>query len=153
MLKSTLNEIMDELLEKSKAILYKTKIEKYKTNEIMYGPPENMVPKLLNAYSGIEYQFELEAITHIFVALEKFDDIVYNNVYESINGTLLYLLLITMVGVISIVMASIVTYKTVSKTNEILNELVNVIFIIPPSTINMIPQFKRFIETGSFEED
>jgi len=153
MLKSGLNEIVDELIEKTKAILKTSNIEKYKNIETMYGPPENMILKVIDAYANGPFAFEIDSITHIFYGLEQFDDILYNNVYESINGTLLYLTFITIAGVISIVTASIVTYKTVIKTNEILNELVNVIFIIPQSTINMIPQFKRFIETGSFEED
>jgi len=153
MLKQGLNEIIDELIQKSKSILSMTRIENYKNMDIMYGPPEDIFFKLINTFTHIEFQFSLDGMPHIFAGLEKYDHILYNNVYESINGTLLYLLCITMVGVISIVTASIVTYKTVIKTNEILNELVNVIFIIPPSTINMIPQLKRFIETGSFEED
>jgi len=153
MIKKGLNEIIDELVQKCKAILSTTRIEKYKNIDIMYGPPEDIFMKLINTFTHIEFQFSLDGMPHIFAGLEKYDHILYNNVYESINGTLLYLLCITMVGIISIVTASIVTYKTVIKTNEILNELVNVIFIIPPSTINMIPQFKRFIDTGSFEED
>ena len=60
---------------------------------------------------------------------------------------------ITIVGVISITTATIITYRTVIKTNEMMNEIVNIIFVIPTSTINMIPQFKKFVETGSFDEE
>ena len=153
MLKSGLNGLIDEFLEKTKTILSKTNIKQYKTMDLIYGPQEDMLSKIIYAYSDNPFQFELDIIQSIFTGLEKFDDILYNNIYESINGILLYLTFITIIGVISIITASIVTYKTVIKTNEVLNELVNIIFIIPSSTINMIPQFKRFIETGSFEED
>jgi len=85
--------------------------------------------------------------------LVKFDNILYNNIFESIQGTILYLMFITIVGVISITTATIITYRTVIKTNEMMNEIVNIIFVIPTSTINMIPQFKKFVETGSFDEE
>jgi len=147
------NEVIDELIEKCKAILKKSRVKNYKTEENIYGEGENYINKVINAFNSPEFYFELLIVQHIFDALVKFDNILYNNIFESIQGTILYLMFITVVGVISITSATIITYKTVIKANEMMNEIVNIIFVIPTSTINMIPQFKKFIETGSFEEE
>ncbi|OUM68445.1 hypothetical protein PIROE2DRAFT_58097 [Piromyces sp. E2] len=148
-----LNELIDEFLDKMKVILMKSKIKNIKNTQYIYYNDHNFIIKAISAYTTPEFLFELNIMQHILAGLEKFDSILYNNIYESIRTSVITLLIITIVGVVLIISAALMTYRTVVETNESLNELVDIIFIIPQSTINMIPQFKRFIETSSFEEE
>ncbi|ORX47805.1 hypothetical protein BCR36DRAFT_355165 [Piromyces finnis] len=152
MLKLSLNEFIDELCEKMKSILYSSNIKNFKTMDHMY---KNIYDntRLFLAFGNVDFYFELLAIEHLFAGLEKFDAILYENLYSSIKSTMAYLVFIIFVGIILISIAFIMIYSMIKSTNERLTELVNMIFIVPPSTINMIPQFKRFIETSSFEEE
>jgi len=148
-----LDTIIDVLINKCKVILKKSRVKLYKTEDNIYGEGENYVNKVLHAFDTPEFMFELYIVSHIFDGLVKFDNILYNTIFDSIHGTIIYLTFITMLGIVSITTATIITYRTVIKTNEMMNELVSILFIIPTSTINMVPQFKRFLETGSFDEE
>jgi len=134
-----------------KVIVKSSRIENIKNEQFMYYNDHNFIFKAIAAYTCPEFLFELNIMQHILAGLEKFDNIVYNNIYDSIRTSTVVLLVITVCGLVVIVSASIMTYRTVIETNEELNELVDIIFIIPPAIINMIPQFKRFIETSSFD--
>jgi len=147
------NESLDEFIEKIKAILSLSRIKKYKVPEHMYGKIENFVSLIFTAFAEPNFAYELSSVQILFDGLERFDAILYNDLFNSIRVTLLYLIIIIFIGIFFISISAVITYKMIKSTNEILNELVNMIFIIPTSTINMIPQFKRFVETGSFEED
>ncbi|ORX80700.1 hypothetical protein BCR32DRAFT_19092 [Anaeromyces robustus] len=153
-LKIGINEIIDEYLDKLKAIIKSVDIKESRSIEHMYGSTDisSYIYKVFAAFADANFNFELNSINHIFAGLEKFDEIMYEIVFESIRSTLLYMVTITIVGIIIIGITIIISYRVIITTNETLNELVNVIFLIPQSTVNMIPQFKRFIETGSFEE-
>jgi len=59
----------------------------------------------------------------------------------------------SLIGVILISISFIISYRSIKNKNKILREMVDIIFIIPNSTVNMVPQLKRFIETASFEEE
>ncbi|ORX63805.1 hypothetical protein BCR32DRAFT_251418 [Anaeromyces robustus] len=155
MLRIGLNDILDEYIEILKAILANVDLKKWKTEDHLYGPTTTSyeyILKVIDSFADINFSFELNSINHIYSGLEKFDAIMFDLIFDSIKSTLSYLVIITIVGVILIIFAVIVGYKMITATNKTLTELVNVIFLIPQSTINMVPQFKRFIETGSFEE-
>jgi hypothetical protein len=151
-IKMHLNEFVDEMIERFKVILKSSKLKDFKTYDHMY---KNIYDntRLFMAFQSSDFYFELVAIEHLFAGLEKFDTILYDMLFESIRSTMVYLIIIIFVGISLISLAFLIIYKMIKSTNENLNELVNLIFIIPPSTINMIPQFKRFIETGGADEE
>jgi len=147
-----LNEFIDEMIEKFKSILHSSNPKEFKTYDHMY---KNIYDntRLFLAYQDIDFLFELFAIEHLFAGLEKFDTILYDMLLESIRSTMMYLIAIIFVGVALISVAFLIIYRMIKSTNENLNELVNLIFVIPQSTINMIPQLRRFIETGGADDD
>ncbi|ORX48390.1 hypothetical protein BCR36DRAFT_405014 [Piromyces finnis] len=153
LVKTGLNNIIEEFLNKMKIIAYKSRIKDIKNEQYMYNNDHNYILKAINAYTCPEFLFELNVMQHIIGGLEKFDKIVYDKIYESIKAASSNLVLTTLLGILLITISSFITYRSVIDANKKIIELINVIFIVPQSTVNMIPQFKRFIETSSFEEE
>jgi len=149
-----LNELIEEFVDKAKSTLYNSHIHEYKTEEHIYGSIVEADQKyLLACFADGDFLFQFNIIDHLIAGLLKFDSILYDNLFETVKSTMLYLVFIIIGGVVLIIISFIISLRTIRRTSESLNELVNTIFVIPTSTINMIPQFKRFIETGSFDEE
>ncbi|OUM61736.1 hypothetical protein PIROE2DRAFT_12191 [Piromyces sp. E2] len=149
-----LNELIEEFIDKAKATLYGSHIIEFKNEDHMYGSIiESNLDFILKCFDDGNFLFQFNTADHVIGALTKFDDLLYDNLFQSLKSVSLYLVFIVIGGTILIIISFFITYRTIKLTSDTLNELVNMIFIIPTSTINMIPQFKRFIETGSFEEE
>jgi len=153
-IKLNLNELIDEFLTKAKSVLYKSHVHDYKNEDHIYNSNiESDMDFILKCFDDTDFLFQFYIIDHLGAGLLKYDKIVYNNMFTSIRSTILFLILIFFVGMFLIIVSFIISIRSIKKASQILNELVNMIFVVPTSTVNMIPQFKRFIETGSFEEE
>ncbi|ORX50292.1 hypothetical protein BCR36DRAFT_57982 [Piromyces finnis] len=149
-----LNELIEEYIDKAKSTLHKSQIRDIKNEENIYGSIATLNNEfLLECFGNANFLFQHKVIDHLIAGLIKFDNILYENLFQSMKTTLYNLILIIICGIILIILSLIISLRAIRKTSETLNELVNMIFVVPTSSVNMIPQFKRFIETGSFEEE
>ncbi|OUM67884.1 hypothetical protein PIROE2DRAFT_58476 [Piromyces sp. E2] len=149
-----MNEILDEMINAGMAIVQSVNIKDYKTNENLY---ENFLVGskecIERCFMNPNFYFIYSILDHAIAALKKSEEVLFSNVMQSVRETMTYLIFIILLDIILFIVSFVITYRVMKSTNKILEELVNIIFLIPQSTINMIPQFKRFIETGSFEEE
>jgi len=149
-----LNELIEEFVDKAKNILLQSHIKNYRNGEYIYhkviDSPAEFKENCLNSN---DFQFQTEMWEHVIGGLKKFDNFQYDDVFNSIKDAIIYILIIFGIGGLLVNGSFIMYYRSIIITNRILNELVNIIFLIPPNTINMVPQFKRFVETASFEEE
>jgi len=148
-----INDVIDEIANAGLAILRQADIKEYRTEEYMYHEVLDSADRFLDvAFKDPNFLFIYHMTDHIIAGCLKSEEVLYDHVLEFVKSSLLTLILMVVIGVVLYFISFIITYNLMRNTNKILEELVNIIFIIPQSTINMIPQFKRFMETGSFEE-
>ncbi|ORX77653.1 hypothetical protein BCR32DRAFT_270507 [Anaeromyces robustus] len=147
-----INEIVDELVTSGTSIVNMAKIRNYKKD---YDNVNNEITaeKFMNNCLGNPYYlFQFKMLDYILPTVLKLEGILYDKNVDTVKSTLFNMIYIIALGIILYIISSILTYKIVQSTNKTTNELVNIVFLIPQTTINMIPQFKKFIESGSFEE-
>jgi len=148
-----INSVIDEIASAGLAILRSANIKDYRTEEHMYYEVSDCVDRFVNdAFNNPHFLFIYKIIDHIIAGCLKSEEVLFDHVLESVKSSIELLILMIAIGVVLYFISFIIAYRLMKNTNKILEELVNIIFIVPQSTINMIPQFKRFIETGSFEE-
>jgi len=104
-------------------------------------------------FNNTNFLFIDNSFPHIIGGLDKFGSALYEQLYKSIRSLTLYLIIIIIISLFVLTLTFFVTYRTILSILHSLNELVNIIFIIPTSAFNMVPPLKKFIETSSFEED
>jgi len=153
-----MNEMLDEMAASGMSIVQAARIENYRTSNVLYRkdfPSSEELGKRFteNVLGNSDFLFIYKMLDHSMAALLKSESVLYNKMVASIKSTMIYLIYVILLDIVLYIVSFVTVYKSVKTTNKILDEMVNVIFIIPQSTINMIPQFKRFVETGSFEED
>jgi len=153
-----MNEMLDEMAASGMSIVQGARIENYRTSNVLYRkdfPTSEELSKRFteNVLGNSDFLFIYKMLDHCMAALLKSEAVLYNKIVSSIRTTIIYLMYIVLLDIVLYILSFVTVYRSTKTTNKILDEMVNVIFIIPQSTINMIPQFKRFVETGSFEED
>jgi len=154
MVKRGLNALIDEYVDRAKAVLYHSSIKKSKSYEYIYQPlTKPLGVSMLICVQQPEISFQIYTLPHILGGLTKFSNIMYDNVQESIRSIMLYIIVIFMITGGFVSGSFFLTFKIILKTKKSLEELANIVFLVPQSTINMVPQYKRFIETASFEEE
>jgi len=154
MVKGGLNALIDEYVDKAKTILYQSNLKKCKSYDFIYKPLTTPIGiSMMISVQNPEVSFQIYTMNHILGGLTKFSNIMYDNVQNTIKTIMLYIFAIFMITGGFVSGSFFITFKIILNTKKVLRELVNIVFLVPQSTVNMVPQFKRFIETGSFEEE
>jgi len=148
-----MDELIDEYVEKSKMILERSRLNEHKGEDYIYHYEIN--PNIFKdkCLSDPDFLFQYKTITHCINGLDKFYTTLFESLFQTVRSTMLYLILFVLGGTILLVISFIISKRSIKSNQRILNEMVDIIFFIPKSTINMVPQLKRFIETATFEED
>ncbi len=148
-----INDVIDEIVSEGLAILRSANIKKFRTEEHMYNEILDSSDRFINdAFKNPHFLFIYNMIDHIIAGCLKSEEVLFEHILNSIKTSIITIILLIIIGIILYLISFIISYKFMKAVNKILEELVDVIFIVPQSTINMVPQFKRFIETGSFED-
>ncbi|KAL6597662.1 hypothetical protein U3516DRAFT_564382 [Neocallimastix sp. 'constans'] len=148
-----LNELLEEYLDRSKSILKKSNIKKYKNEEHIYQYKYDINQFRNYCLNDADFRFQYETLSHCINGLDKFYVILFDTLFDELRSTMYTMVCCSLIGVILISISFIISYRSIKNKNKILREMVDIIFIIPNSTVNMVPQLKRFIETASFEEE
>ncbi|ORX43646.1 hypothetical protein BCR36DRAFT_586578 [Piromyces finnis] len=148
-----MNEMLDEMATAGMSIVRSSILKNYKNMDHLYNSSVTPEDVLKKCFGNPDFYFLYKMLDHSLAAMIKSESILFENIKGSVKKIMMLLLLAIFGDIIFYITSFLIAYKDIHTTNKILNELVNIIFIIPQSTINMIPQFKRFIETGSFEEE
>ncbi len=152
MMTNGFNELVDEYISKSKSILQRSQVAQYKDLDRVYNyelDKDRFRNKCLN---DSDFLFQYKSISHVINGLDQFISILYDNLLVTAKETKTSMILYVFLGGTLVLISFIISYKSIKSNKKILQEMSDTIFIVPKSTINMIPQLKRFVETASFEE-
>ncbi|ORX87598.1 hypothetical protein BCR32DRAFT_147198 [Anaeromyces robustus] len=149
---SPMNNLIDEYLEKSKSILQKSLVGKYRTiNHIYHSEVDN---DRFRKYclGDPDFLFQYKVITHCINGLDKFYNALFDSQFETVRSALYSMIIFIFIDSFLLFISYVISYRSIISNSKILCEIVNVVFLIPEDIINMVPQLKRFIDTASFEE-
>lgn len=153
-----MNNLINEYLKRSKSLLEDVNIEYYRD-----------IDKILNFKNKIEKKanktiheinnnpilaFQSSTIKYITNGIETFEYLLFNEIISSIKGKYMPLLYIGfIIGIIlNTIIYEILVKTTINKKIKEIKELINTIFFVPLSVVNISPKFKRFIETGEIDD-
>ncbi|OUM60064.1 hypothetical protein PIROE2DRAFT_14256 [Piromyces sp. E2] len=153
MIKSPVNELIDEYLEKSKSILRRSLISEYKTENHIYHDKIDSTRFRKICLGDPDFLFQYKVITHCINGLDKFYNVLFESLFKTVRETTYNMIFLSIGGSLLVIISFLICYRSIISDHKILYEMVDIIFIIPKSTINMVPQLKRFIETASFEDE
>ncbi|ORY19336.1 hypothetical protein LY90DRAFT_677099 [Neocallimastix californiae] len=138
MVKLGLNELIDEYLTKSKSILNKSQIKKYKNEKYIYHYEYENNRFKNYCLNDSDFRFQYEVISHCINGLDKFYTILFDSLFENVRSTIYTTIYCSLIGLVLLSISIIISRKSIKTSNKVLREMVDLIFIIPTSTINMI---------------
>jgi len=153
MMTAGLNELVDEYISKSKSILQRSQIKQYKDFNRIYNYELDIDRFRNECLDDADFLFQYNSISHVINGLDQFYNILFDNLFATVKETKSLMILFVFLGGVLVIISFIISYGSIKSTKKILQEMSDTIFIIPKSTVNMVPQLKRFIETASFEEE
>ncbi|ORX86349.1 hypothetical protein BCR32DRAFT_290074 [Anaeromyces robustus] len=99
-------------------------------------------------------KFQNHTMNHIISGLQEFDQLLLDYVESSSTTTFIVMIVLFVVSAIISPYIYFTSLKKMAKVKIIeMEELVNIVFTIPTSTINIVPQYRRFIETSEINDD
>jgi len=153
MMTNGLNELVDEYISRSKSILQRSQIKQYKDLNRAYNYELDVDRFRNECLNDSDFLFQYNSISHVINGLDQFYNILFEKLFVTVKETKSSLILFVFFGGTLVLMSFIISYGSIKSTKKILHEMSDSLFIIPKSTVNMVPQLKRFIETASFEDE
>lgn len=99
-------------------------------------------------------RFQNLTLQHIVSGLQEFDVLLLDYVD---NATKKSYIIVIILFVVSAIISPYIYFTSLKKMAKVkmveMEELVNIVFTIPTSTINIVPQYRRFIETSEINDD
>lgn len=113
---------------------------------------------LLNTIKKINEDDNMRIITLIgdivIEGLIKYTDMLGKSCIESFNGSMVDQILLFLLELFLFFCVGKGILSKMIKNKQIeIDELVDLVFTVPTSTINIVPKYRRFIETGVFDDE
>jgi len=91
---------------------------------------------------------------HIVSGLQEFDVLLLDYVDQNTKSSYIFVIILFVLSAIISPYIYFTSLKKMAKNKLVeMEELVNIVFTIPTSTINIVPQYRRFIETSEINDD
>jgi hypothetical protein len=152
-----LNDLIQENISRAYKLLRETDfsyLNSY-TNLFAGGLTKQSAQNLLETFRTNDVlRFQNLTMFHIVVGLQEFDQLLLDYVEDSSETTFILVIVLFVVSAIISPYIYFTSLKKMAKVKMIeMEELVNIVFTIPQSTINIVPQYRRFIETSEINDD
>jgi len=151
MLKLNVDQLIDEYLDKARSILHKSDIKYEKTEVDLYKASitlDNFKEYRQKYLEDNDYQYLYEIFDYIIGALQRYEAIIYEILYNNIKNGIICVIAFYLLGVLLILFSIFYTINLIKEIRISLKELINIIFIIPSSAVENSVEFKKFIEKG-----
>jgi len=152
-----LNDLIQENISKVYRLLRETDFSYLSTYANLFagGIDQEGARKILDTlHTNDVLRFQNLTMFHIITGLQEFDQLLLDYVKESSDTTFL---LVIILFICSAVISPYIYFASLKKMAKVkmveMEELVNIVFTIPTSTINIVPQYIRFIETSEINDD
>ncbi|ORX43142.1 hypothetical protein BCR36DRAFT_146999 [Piromyces finnis] len=99
-------------------------------------------------------KFQNLTMNHIVSGLQEFDTLLLDYIGLQTKSSYIFVIVLFIVSAVISPYIYFSSLKKMAKNKMIeMEELVNIVFAIPTSTINIVPQYRRFIETSEINDD
>jgi len=153
-----LNDLIEESISRVHRLLRETDftyLSSYTDLSLGGGITKKKAVKLINEVKTNDVlRFQNLTLQHIVSGLQEFDVLLLDYVDNATKKS--YIIVIILFALSAIISPYIyfTSLKKMAKVKMIeMEELVNIVFTIPTSTINIVPQYRRFIETSEINDD
>jgi len=152
-----LNDLIQENISRVHRLLRETDFSYLNSfSNLSYGgiTKEKAVELIYEVKNNDILRFQNLTLNHIVNGLQEFDVLLLDYVQSQTKSS--YILVIILF-VISAIISPYIYFTSLKKMAKVkmveMEELVNIVFTIPQSTINIVPQYRRFIETSEINDD
>eukprot|EP00833_Pecoramyces_ruminatium_P005484 jgi/Orpsp1_1/1179516/evm.model.c7180000069650.1 len=152
-----LNDLIQENISKVYRLLRETDFSYLNSFSNLFagGIDKEGAQKILDTMNTNDVlRFQNLTMFHIIAGLQEFDQLLLDYVDNSSDNTFLYVIILFICSAIISPYIYFTSLKKMAKIKMVeMEELVNIVFTIPTSTINIVPQYRRFIETSEINDD
>ncbi|KAL6596396.1 hypothetical protein LY90DRAFT_637422 [Neocallimastix californiae] len=151
MIKFNVDELISEYLDRARSILYKSNIKYQKKEVDIYNTSitlDNFREYRQKFLDDNDCQFQYDIFDYIIGALQKYESIIYDIIYDKIKDGFIYIITFYIIGILLIFYSIYCTFKIINETFINIKELINILFIIPKSVVESSSEFKLFIESS-----
>lgn len=153
-----LNDLIEESISRVHRLLRETDftyLSSYSELAAGGGITKEKAVKLINDVKTNDVlRFQNLTLQHIVSGLQEFDVLLLDYVD---NATKKSYIIVIILFVVSAIISPYIYFTSLKKMAKVkmveMEELVNIVFTIPTSTINIVPQYRRFIETSEINDD
>ncbi|ORX86353.1 hypothetical protein BCR32DRAFT_241069 [Anaeromyces robustus] len=153
--KLNFDELIEEYIDRARSVLNRSVIKNQKTEQLMYNESitlDNFYEYRHRFIDDYDYLFLYDAFDYVIGGSIQYESIIYQILYTKVKDGIIYVIIFYLIGISLILFSIYYTYTLIKEINTTLRELINIIFIVPKSAIELAPEFKRFIENGYIDD-